>query len=459
VSAVNDAPTGAVSLSGTPTEDQVLTASNTLTDADGLGPIGYQWQRNGVNIAGATASTYTPGDADVGTAISVVASYTDGYGTAESVSSAAVGPIANVNDAPVAADQTVTFPGNAPYIFQQADFGFSDVDGDSLMKIRVTAVPSNGALTLNGIDVVFNQDVLAFDIVAGNLRYAPLSGAAGTASDTLMFQVHDGTVYSTSSYTLTLNTTPVAVLLPVAPATPAPAPAPAVQQETAAPVTTNPPAASASETTVAQQNAIVPSSGRPNPDTGAAPTIPLGSEPVQQGTLLSIDGAERASATRVGSRGGPAFVLGTIVPVAPINLVQLSLGQLGTMLNSSTAESVFDVSRNQAFTEALDRLRDSLNVEAEVEQRVVASVATFGMGLSVGYVLWLLRSGILLGSLLSSLPAWRFVDPLPVLGRFRDDKDEVEDDESLESMVGTAPDKPYPTPKEERRERDDAVAR
>ena len=78
---VNDAPTGSVTISGTPTEDQILTACNTLADADGLGVISYQWQRDGVDIAGATASTYTLGDADVGTTITVTASYTDGQGT------------------------------------------------------------------------------------------------------------------------------------------------------------------------------------------------------------------------------------------------------------------------------------------------------------------------------------------------------------------------------------------
>ena len=78
VANVNDAPTGTVTISGTATEDQVLTASNTLADADGLGTISYQWQRDGVDIAGATGSTYTLGDADVGAQISVVASYTDG---------------------------------------------------------------------------------------------------------------------------------------------------------------------------------------------------------------------------------------------------------------------------------------------------------------------------------------------------------------------------------------------
>ena len=36
------------------------------------------------SIGGATASTYTLGDADVGAQISVQVSYTDGHGTAES---------------------------------------------------------------------------------------------------------------------------------------------------------------------------------------------------------------------------------------------------------------------------------------------------------------------------------------------------------------------------------------
>ena len=89
VTNVNDAPTGSVTISGTATEDQVLTASNTLADADGLGAISYQWQRDGVDVAGATGTTYTLGDADVGHTIRVVASYTDGHGTAESVASAA----------------------------------------------------------------------------------------------------------------------------------------------------------------------------------------------------------------------------------------------------------------------------------------------------------------------------------------------------------------------------------
>ena len=84
---INSLPTGAVTITGTPTQNQTLTVSNTLADADGLGTIGYQWQAAGVNIAGATASSYTLTQAEVGEAISVVARYTDGHGTAESKTS------------------------------------------------------------------------------------------------------------------------------------------------------------------------------------------------------------------------------------------------------------------------------------------------------------------------------------------------------------------------------------
>ena len=61
-----------------------------------------------VNVVGATGTSYTLGDADVGHTIDVVASYTDGHGTPESVASAATAAVTNVNDAPTG---TVTISG------------------------------------------------------------------------------------------------------------------------------------------------------------------------------------------------------------------------------------------------------------------------------------------------------------------------------------------------------------
>jgi hypothetical protein len=115
VANVNHAPTGAVTVSGTATQGQVLTASNTLVDADGLGPISYQWQssNDGVtwtSIAGLTAATLTLGQALVGKKVRVMASYTDGYGTVESASSSATASVSNVNDLPTG---TVSVSGTA----------------------------------------------------------------------------------------------------------------------------------------------------------------------------------------------------------------------------------------------------------------------------------------------------------------------------------------------------------
>ena len=100
---VNDAPTGGASITGTATEDQILTAVSTLADADGLGTLHYQWQHDvgsGFVNVGSDQATYTLGDADVGGVVRVIISYTDGQGTVESATSSATAAIANVNDAP-----------------------------------------------------------------------------------------------------------------------------------------------------------------------------------------------------------------------------------------------------------------------------------------------------------------------------------------------------------------------
>jgi len=98
---VNDAPVGSVVISGTAKSGQSLTADITgLSDVDGLGEFSYQWQRNNTEITGATVNSYTLTDADAGAMISISVSYTDGQGTAESISSDSVGPVETTNTAP-----------------------------------------------------------------------------------------------------------------------------------------------------------------------------------------------------------------------------------------------------------------------------------------------------------------------------------------------------------------------
>ncbi|MBE9111866.1 DUF4347 domain-containing protein [Nodosilinea sp. LEGE 07298] len=106
VVSVNSLPTGGVTISGTAEQGSLLTATSTLGDLDGLGTLNYQWQQSsdGITwaaIAGATASTFTLTQDQVGQLVRSQVSYTDLGGTAESVfSNATASAVTNVNDSP-----------------------------------------------------------------------------------------------------------------------------------------------------------------------------------------------------------------------------------------------------------------------------------------------------------------------------------------------------------------------
>lgn len=101
----NRAPTGVLAIGGTATQGQTLTATNTLVDADGMNAVDYQWQASSDGttwdpLADATTNRLLLDETLVGLRLRVLASYTDGQGTAEAVTSAATTAVANVNDRP-----------------------------------------------------------------------------------------------------------------------------------------------------------------------------------------------------------------------------------------------------------------------------------------------------------------------------------------------------------------------
>jgi len=83
---------------------------------------------------------------------------------------------------------------------------------------------------------------------------------------------------------------------------------------------------------------------------------------------------------------------------------------------------------------SLDDFRREADMEMENSETVIGSAIAVSTGLSVGYVIWMIRGGMLISSLMSSMPAWQIADPLPVLTNVNDD-DEDDDDESLESII------------------------
>ena len=90
----NNDPTGSLVISGTATEGSTLSLADTIADVDGLGSFTYQWFRDGSAISGATSSTYILTQDDVGAEITASVTYTDGYGSDETVSSAATDLVA-----------------------------------------------------------------------------------------------------------------------------------------------------------------------------------------------------------------------------------------------------------------------------------------------------------------------------------------------------------------------------
>ena len=86
----NRPATGAPSIQGFLEDGEELTADTVgIADADGLGAFSYQWLAGGTAISGATSATYTLTATEVGDAISLTVTFTDGEGFSESLTSAA----------------------------------------------------------------------------------------------------------------------------------------------------------------------------------------------------------------------------------------------------------------------------------------------------------------------------------------------------------------------------------
>ena len=209
---LNDAPMGTVTVSGTARQGQLLTASNSLADADGLGSIDYQWQssRDGVaweNIIGATGATFTLTQNEVGCKVHAVASYTDGYGMQESISSVGTDFVANNNDAPI-----VSVPLCAQSAVDGAVFSFtlpsnSFVDIDAGDTLSYSATRADGSLlpswlSFNVTTCTFSGTPTDGDVGVLNLRVTATDQHAAQVSADFRIDIFHYIVGSTLADTI-----------------------------------------------------------------------------------------------------------------------------------------------------------------------------------------------------------------------------------------------------------------
>ena len=230
VNAVNDAPTAA---------DRTVTTDEDTAYAFDASDFGFADTDTGAELASVRVVT-VPGSGTLavsGSAVSVdreVAAsdlggnltYTpaaDGHGsgyasftfrvsdgTAESAAAYTMTiDVTPVNDAPTAADGTVTTDEDTAYAFDASDFGFADTDtGDGLASVRVVTVPGSGTLAVSGSAVSADREVAASDL-GGNLTYTPAADGHGSGYASFTFRVSDGTDESAAAYTMTIDVTPV----------------------------------------------------------------------------------------------------------------------------------------------------------------------------------------------------------------------------------------------------------
>ncbi|HEX4509793.1 MAG TPA: hypothetical protein VH328_06935 [Burkholderiaceae bacterium] len=89
-------------------------------------------------------------------------------------------------------------------------------------------------------------------------------------------------------------------------------------------------------------------------------------------------------------------------------------------LSTSASPAWQQVLHSSAMLHKFDEIRQQL-VQAQAQRHALIATGIGMTGsLSIGYVVWLIRGGVLVSSMLSALPAWQMVDPLPILAAGRD---------------------------------------
>ncbi len=198
------APTGSVMITGIATSNNVLTASNNLADQDGIGNITYQWYSGSTAISGATGDTLPVSNALAGQTIMVKASYIDGHGTPESVSSDAISygatlgnvtPVTSEANLQAALEAIIPLAGNGDVQTGMAHYY------DNLLAAGVTGVEVQHINFLSNSAGAFSvsssgHEALVIELPSGsslalnNVEFALISGntsISGGAGDNIVF--------------------------------------------------------------------------------------------------------------------------------------------------------------------------------------------------------------------------------------------------------------------------------
>jgi len=296
------------------------------------------------------------------------------------------------------------------------------------------------------------------EIVAGTIRFVATGGAVvpafgASASDgvvTTRFVVANVTLTPSAADTASLlaaASVPPAPPVPVAPAN-GPEPAALAKAPGSAPVDETSAESAADEGPPPMAVPRAPPSparqartGNAAPEGGPRAGAVAGKEadPQNQGTRAGVAGigAPAAPTPLVSWPGTP----GQLLPGAPQWPIAGASGTAAIPLKMDPVALANHEAtlHDAAWRKGLETAKEHTVAPEKMQRIVIGSSTAVAGSLSVGYVIWLVRGGVLLSSLLSSLPAWRVLDPLPILGRSRnadgvEEYDEDGPDDPLERL-------------------------
>ena len=446
---INEAPVNAVSGPQTVAEDSSLVFSSTNGNAISVSDVDVGGGLLGVRL------TVTNGTLTLGTTANLSFGLGDGLNDRDMI---VAGTAADVNAALAGLTYSpdANFNGNETLSIQTRDFGNSGAGGELLDNdsIAITVTPVNDvpvasndgysvdqanslAVAANGVitnDSDIDNDPLSVVLVAGpahgslvlnpdgSLIYTP--DAAYFGADRFTYEINDGT---TAGNVATVELTVIQTV-----GGGAGDPGPGDGDGTGG-------------------DDPGPGDGGDSGDGGPAPTPtsgPVGSVPARTDRggsdpapgLAPVAAPEPPTILATSSASGESFWQLVSRPRGDQN-------RLGSLFNNDTVVVALDAmdqvvtsmfADNGIMWGKLDDLKRDMNqiVQSGMQSMtlVVGTTATVGTSLSVGYVLWLLRGGTLIASMVSALPAWTLIDPLPILDSSALGNDD-DDNESLNSLI------------------------
>ncbi|MDV6034618.1 MAG: tandem-95 repeat protein [Phycisphaera sp. RhM] len=309
-----------------------------------------------------------------------------------------------VNDAPVAVKDQFTMNPDSKLTVGAGgllanDF---DVDGNAIRVVPVSG-PSSGTLTL-GAD--------------GSFQFTPVASFSGFVS--FAYAVTDGTATSAPARVV------INVLLPIRPADLASASAEPEPEN----VPEEPPAEEEGDEETEPENETY------TPVTASVPEADTSSVDLARGVVqtnaeeiltISVVPQRLAEQTESEQRNDESR---SSSPTQNDNA-----GRVRRSDSIRSTGSVLGIGRfdSKLLWSDMEDMQGEINEGFITPYIFAGSFAGVSSALSVGYVMWTIRGGLLATSLLAHLPAWSFVDPLLVLDELDDDDDG--DDDSLAEML------------------------